>query len=133
MRNTNYKSLLVPLMLAGCNSLGEAASNGAHERSRFSGVGVYAPTGLWAEQLDFVKPADKSAAKLTDDDKIIVTVDGQTGEIRQCGNHSGHCVSLSAWEKGAKKAPLKLRNHAEDLSQESTLEPEPSAPYSSKN
>jgi hypothetical protein len=122
MRIASLTFILIPLLAAGCNSPSETAGAGGHGRGRYSGIGIYTPSGLWTQQSDAALPADKATAKLSDDDEIIVSIDGQTGEVRQCGNHSGHCISLSAWGPGSLKTPLTLSKHAEELAEDLRVE-----------
>ena len=63
---------------------------------------------------------DAAMARLEDDEHIIVVLDSHTGEVRQCGDHSGFCVSMNPWTgTGAQVAlPAKLTKHAADLAAE---------------
>jgi len=62
---------------------------------------------------------DPAAAKLADDEHVIVVLDSHTGEIRQCGDHSGFCVAMNPWTStAAASAPVKLVKHAADLNAE---------------
>jgi hypothetical protein len=76
---------------------------------------------MWA-QLAQAQPTapDPAAATLKDDEEIIVVVDTLTGEVRQCGNFSGHCVASNPWAKGAavQAAPATLLKHREQLEAE---------------
>jgi hypothetical protein len=64
--------------------------------------------------------SDPALAKLQDDEHVIVVMDSHTGEVRQCGDHSGHCVSMNPWtsEGGQASLPVKLGKHAADLDAE---------------
>lgn len=67
------------------------------------------------------KPRDAASATTADDEHIIVVVDSQTGEIRQCGDYSGQCISMNPWTKTIlpeQAAPVKLTKHAADLAAE---------------
>ncbi|MEO6360922.1 MAG: hypothetical protein ABIO43_10160 [Sphingomicrobium sp.] len=59
-------------------------------------------------------------AKLEDDENVIVVIDSQTGEVRQCGDHSGFCVTMTPWAAQGPRtaAPVKLKKHAADLDAE---------------
>jgi len=66
-------------------------------------------------------PNDPAAATIADDEHVIVVVDSRTGEVRQCGDHSGYCVRFDPWqERGAPVAPVRLSKHAADLATETT-------------
>jgi len=114
------KPVLLPMLaaasLTGCGQP-EAADN-AHRGDRYLGIGVYSAGGLWQHLIRKDAPKDRQAATLSDDDRIIVTVDSHTGEIRQCGNFSGYCVSSNPWKGHAPPAPASLSKHAADLAKE---------------
>jgi len=59
-------------------------------------------------------PKDAQQARISDDEHVIVVIDSQTGEVRQCGDHSGYCVAMAPWKR-ADTLPMKLTAHAEDL------------------
>jgi len=111
---------LCALPLAACQKVGEAAAEAGKPgaRGRYVGVGIYSPGRLWAE-LAQPPPAmsDAAAANLDDDDHVIVVVDTATGELRQCGNLSGHCLTSNPWAKttSAQPAPAKMLKHLADL------------------
>jgi hypothetical protein len=66
-------------------------------------------------------PADPTSATTADDEHVIVVVDSQTGEIRECGDYSGVCASFNPWTRaiaGEQAAPVKLTKHAADLAAE---------------
>ncbi len=65
----------------------------------------------------------KSAAAATaaDDEHVIVVVDSQTGEVRECGDYSGLCVSLNPWTKAVAReqaSPVTLTKHLADVIQD---------------
>jgi hypothetical protein len=74
---------------------------------------------MWSQMTGAPAPKDVSTAKLGDDEQIIVVLDSQTGELRQCGNVSGFCVGMNPWAKpvGA-SAPLAVAKHADQLQAE---------------
>lgn len=44
------------------------------------------------------------------------------GELRQCGNLSGHCIGFNPWAKpleAGQSAPVQLLKHAQQLQEES--------------
>lgn len=118
MRTMVLGLTLCGLALTGCQKAEEAAAEAgvrSGAKGRFVGIGVYAPGRLW-EELARPTPAippDPAAATLKDDDHIIVVVDTATGELRQCGNLSGHCLTSNPWAKATptQPAPAALLKH----------------------
>lgn len=113
------------LALAGCGkgSFHEAADDGG----RYSGVGIYGADDLW-RHVRGAPAAGETRAKLADDSQIIVVVDRNTGEIRQCGNRSGYCIAMNPWTRAAPGLPVELDAHADDLGgvyTNNAAEPEP--------
>lgn len=113
------------LGVTGCQKADEKAPiaiNGP--RGRYVGVGLYGAGPMWSH---LVRPAatdaDPASARLDDDEQIIVLLDTATGELRQCGNLSGHCIGLNPWAQPLAKdlgMPARLLKHAEQLSAERT-------------
>ncbi|MBT2186405.1 hypothetical protein [Sphingobium nicotianae] len=109
------------LALAGCNQM--TASNEAggmgDGNGRYAGVGIYPADRLWNEVQGAPEEKDAAAAKLADDGQIIVLVDRQTGEVRQCGNRSGFCTAMNPWSGRSAgdvpSAPVRLSRHADQL------------------
>ena len=103
-------------ILSSCNAEVDATPEGQRGQSRYAGVGVYTTGPLWGKMLGAPNPADPATAKITDDEHVIVVVDTRTGEIRQCGDHSGFCVAISPWPAGqsAGTLPAKLSSHGDD-------------------
>ncbi|WCT75167.1 hypothetical protein PQ455_08105 [Sphingomonas naphthae] len=119
-----YAAIIVILApaLAGCDRPQGMAPDPT--RGRYAGVGIYAADKLWSH-VEGSKPADPAIASPADDEYIIVVSDTQTGEIRQCGNHSGRCVSLKAWGKDAASSlPVRIDQHLADLTTADALAPE---------
>lgn len=116
------------LALGGCQKMSEAGPTVASSpRGRFVAVGTYTPGQVWAH-LARPKPTeapDPAAARLDDDEQIIVVMDSATGELRQCGNLSGHCLALNPWAKDASTqgAPATLLKHAQELNREAAVAP----------
>lgn len=127
------------LAVAGCQKTHEGlsgASGGA--RGRYVGVGIYSPGQLWAELIrPATAAADPAQATLADDEEIIVVLDSGTGELRQCGNLSGHCIGFNPWTASLAKGqgmPAQLLKHARDLAAEAEAEaarPNPPSPAAS--
>lgn len=120
--------------LAGCQKAGEAAPEAGKPgaRGRYVGVGIYRAEAMWgqlASPAPTTKP-DPAAATLADDDHVIVVVDTATGEMRQCGNLSGHCITSNPWAKAtsAQPAPAAVLKHLDQLLQkpsDATVEAKP--------
>ena len=137
-----WLAVVIPaLCLGACNRPREAPAaadaavdlnQGLRKPSRYEGIGIYHPGEMWSQiavaepskatpppGADAPKPS--AAATLKDDDEVIVVVDNRTGELRQCGNLSGVCVSMNPWAKplaASQNAPLTLTKHAEELEAE---------------
>jgi hypothetical protein len=95
--------------LSGCNKPDLAGLSDHH--GRYAGVGIYAPSVAWTKMLQDQPPGAAPAAKLADDQAIIVVTDSQTGELRACGDLSGYCVGMNPWRAGLAKsqaAPVNL-------------------------
>jgi hypothetical protein len=100
-------SLAVMAPLAGCERNDWNAEN---LRGRYAGVGVYTPGEPWARQ-SAPAPASPAAAKLADDEAVIVVIDSRSGEVRACGDLSGHCVRMNPWI-AARATPVDLAPRA---------------------
>ena len=73
---------------------------------------------------------DAAKATLADDAQIIVIVDSRTGEVRQCGNMSGHCITTNPWANklGPQQGvPISLNAHAADLERQAEQQSEATA------
>lgn len=114
------------LLLAGCQKAEERADELAGgkpgHRGRFVGAGIYTPHRMWSQLTRPASSPDSSAATLEDDEQVIVVVDTATGEIRQCGNLSGHCLSMNPWAARREGAPV--LKHALQLDEEAQREAE---------
>ena len=101
-------------LLGGCKKPSPILAELGHH-GRYVGVGIYAPSTPWTKLVTAGSPASPSAAKLADDQAIIVVVDSDTGEVRACGDLSGYCVGMNPWRAGlakAQTAPVDLTEHA---------------------
>lgn len=104
----------VSALLAGCHG-DSSGITGRQQRGRFAGIGVYEAGRLW-QHMTAQDPQDPAVAKLADDEHIIVVVDSRTGEVRQCGDHSGYCVAMNPWAGPRPTSlPARLSKHAADL------------------
>jgi hypothetical protein len=113
---------LILSTLAGCHrqDVWDSDHHGAHQ-GRYSGIGLFAPGELWAKMTNGDVSKDPAAATPDDDDMIVVVVDSVTGEVRECGNYSGRCVSMNPWTRAIAKnqaVPVTLTKHAADLRRE---------------
>lgn len=107
--------------LAGCGQTESADRALQKEQGRYAGIGTFPAGRLWSEMAVATKPTDPEAAILQDDENIIVVIDSHSGEVRQCGDHSGFCVRMNPWTGAGTRAaaPVKLKKHAADLQKES--------------
>jgi hypothetical protein len=117
--------IAVATTLGACDGNRDVASGPHRGGGRYLGVGIYPADQLWSQFAE--KDADKDASRAlrADDGQIIVVVDSRTGEIRQCGNLSGYCVTMNPWSAplGAdRSAPVSLSKHASDIANESAAE-----------
>jgi hypothetical protein len=110
------------LLLLGCQKqapvMGDA--NSPKSPGRFAGIGVFDAGRLWQQMATPSapgQPKDPAAATLQDDEHVIVVVDSHTGEVRQCGDHSGYCVAMNPWSGTAVPSvlPAKMIKHEVDL------------------
>jgi hypothetical protein len=114
--------LAAACLMAGCNQQA-ASSAGPKSPGRYAGIGTFDAGRLWQQMKGAPNSQDTAAAKLADDEHVIVVLDSHTGEIRQCGDHSGFCVAMNPWAGGTPEAvPVKLTKHAADLDSEATNE-----------
>jgi hypothetical protein len=112
----------VAACLGGCVRKAEDAASEASAHGRYSGVGTYVAGRLWRKMVVADQAKEPSAAKLLDDDQIIVVLDSHTGEVRQCGNLTGYCITTNPWTKSpsaSQAAPVKLTVHEDQLNNES--------------
>lgn len=118
MRNATLCLLLTGCMLSGCNGREEATGSGPgpQKPGRYAGIGIFEPGRLWQQTAGAPVSKDPTAANLADDEHVIVVIDSHTGEVRQCGDHSGFCVTMNPWTGAAPPAaPVKLAKHEADL------------------
>ena len=111
--------LAIGLALGGCRkAVSLAGDDTVPHHGRFTGIGIYPADKMWSQIVGADKPRDKAVATTADDQNVIVVVDGETGEIRQCGNLSGYCVGMNPWGHalaGKQNVPLGLDMHVADL------------------
>lgn len=120
MRGSTVGLLITCCLVAACDR-GEALSAPATKSpGRYAGIGVFDVGRLWGQRADAPPPGDPATARLEDDEHVIVVIDSHTGEVRQCGDHSGFCVTMNPWSRGGGRGALpgKLKKHAADLAAE---------------
>lgn len=119
---THARLLGMAAALAVCGLIGcKKAADGFQfdqsdpgHRGRYSGVGIYSPGPSWLKLTTGLPPADPAVAKPVDDQAIIVVTDSQTGEVRACGDLTGHCVGMNPWRVNLVKsqiAPVGVTEH----------------------
>lgn len=86
------------LILTSCDQLPVADSKDS-DPGRYHAVGIYSAGTSWKALKADEKNLPDLTAHIRHDEVVIVTIDGKTGEMRQCGNYSGFCVKLNAWDK----------------------------------
>jgi hypothetical protein len=127
--------VLTAFVMAGCNKGDEASSSiGQKSPGRYAGIGTFEAGRLWQEMKGAPASQDPTTANLADDEHIIVVLDSHTGEIRQCGDHSGFCVAMNPWTGtgNVAGAPVKLAKHAANLDMENQNSTESSASKSDR-
>jgi hypothetical protein len=129
MRIATFGLMATSIALSGCGQREGVGGAGPKSQGRYSGIGTFEAGRLWREMTHPAVQSDPAAARLDDDEQIIVVIDSHTGEVRQCGNHSGFCVTTNPWAgSGAPSGtPVKLSKHASDLDAEASAETAESA------
>jgi hypothetical protein len=110
--------VFLAVAIAGCDRHADIDAPGRHAGGRYQGIGIYPADALWSRLAGNYSMKDRTRALRADDGQIIVVVDSRTGEIRQCGNLSGYCVTMNPWSAplgSDRSAPLGLSKHAADL------------------
>jgi len=124
MRSHQFLALgILTMTLTGCDRRGDIDAPGHRSGGRYQGIGIYPADALWSRLAATDANQDQARALRADDGQIIVVVDSRTGEVRQCGNLSGYCVTMNPWAAplGAdRSAPLGLSKHAADLTNETS-------------
>ncbi len=134
MRLLMLACAVATLPLGGCMKADETFASGENQRGRYAGVGLYLAGRMWEQMARATQPSNAAAAKLQDDEHVIVVVDSKTGEVRQCGDLSGFCISMNPWEgalPASQRTPMALTKHASDLDREAQAASEAQAAASS--
>jgi len=117
MRRSIFLLVMAGSILSACNRSNGAAAPGPRSPGRYAGIGTFDAGRLWRETAGAPSSKDSAAAKLDDDEHVIVVLDSHTGEIRQCGDHSGFCVAMNPWTApGPTTVPVRLKKHAAEAS-----------------
>jgi hypothetical protein len=129
MKAASWSTMVLALAALGACTRPPADTQTTHH-GRYVGVGIYSPGQLWQRMVTAEPPANAppEAARTSDDEQVIVVVDSDTGEIRQCGNLSGYCVGLNPWTKALtsqQQLPASMTVHALKLP---PVEPAPAPP-----
>ena len=134
MRISALSILAMGCLLSGCDQQGAVSGPGPKSQGRYAGIGTYDAGRLWGQMAGIQAPKDEAAAKLEDDEHVIVVIDSHTGEVRQCGDYSGVCVAMNPWAgQGSRSAaPVKLKKHAADLAAEDQASIEEAGPGSNE-
>lgn len=112
---------IAAVALCGCQKRADDTSASRAAHGRYVGVGIYSAGQMWSQMVVANSPKDAVASKLNDDEEVIVVIDSQTGELRQCGNLSGHCVGMNPWAgplANSQIAPIPVTKHADELARE---------------
>jgi hypothetical protein len=109
-------------LLAGCERAADDGSDRKSSRNgRYVGIGIFEAGTLWSQVKTATTADDPSKASLADDDHIIVLVDTKTGEVRECGDYSGYCLSMTPWTKvldPSQSLPIHVAKHLQDIGAE---------------
>jgi len=128
MRGNLIVLLLTGSMLAACDRQEAVNEVEAMAKSpgRYAGIGTFEPGRMWTQVTGAPVSKDPKVATLADDEHIIVVLDSHTGEVRQCGDHSGVCIAMNPWSGNGAPivAPTPLIKHALDLDAEAKAESE---------
>ena len=84
------------------------------KHGRYAAIGIYSPGQSWSKLVVQSHPSDPLAARLGDDQAIIVVSDSQTGAVRACGDLSGYCIGMNPWKAqlvDGEAGPIQLSEH----------------------
>jgi len=116
------------LVLTGCSD--RPISSQANKFGRFTGIGVFEAGRLWPQVAAVSGRAAFRVASPADDEHIIVVVDTTTGEVRQCGDLSGRCISMNPWRPlgAGTTAPVTVGKHLSELDQPEKMSADDAVP-----
>jgi hypothetical protein len=110
-------ALIATACLAACDRAAPQPGPGGYHGGRYLGIGTYPAGRMWSHMVASSPAAATDAARLGDDEQVIVTVDSHTGEVRQCGNLTGYCIGMNPWTGGlgaGQVAPIPVSEHVAD-------------------
>jgi hypothetical protein len=113
--------LIMLLLLGGCHRGGAGGMSRPGRHGRYAGIGVFEAGRLWSKMAVPNKSAAAQAATTADDEHVIVVVDTDTGEVRECGDYSGYCTAMNPWTQAIapqQRMPVPVTAHAADLQAE---------------
>jgi len=113
MKASLFAALAAAVTFGGCGGPVDITKHGPS--GRYAGVGIYPADRTWTKMSAADKPSDKARSTISDDQVVIVVVDSDTGELRQCGNMSGYCIGMNPWSGPLSKAqvvPVAVNEHA---------------------
>jgi hypothetical protein len=118
---------LAALLLGGCNDQQDGHGVRPPRHGRYAGIGVFDAGTLWSRADIGGKRGDAAAAGLADDEHVVVVVDTDTGEVRECGDHSGECFAMNPWTAAiaGRQLPARLSAHMADLQAEAATDHPP--------
>jgi hypothetical protein len=132
VRTISMSALALTAILSACGQPIGVSSPGDKNPGRYTGIGVVSAGRLWSQRAITTPASDTAAATLADDEHIIVVVDTHSGEVRQCGDQSGFCVTMNPWSGAAPAGlPAKLKRHATDLDIQIEAVPKDTTPKAS--
>ena len=80
MRRSIYVLVMAGSLLSACNRSNGADAPGPRSPGRYAGIGTFEAGRLWRETAGAPSSNDSAAAKLDDDEHVIVVLDSHTGE-----------------------------------------------------
>jgi hypothetical protein len=113
------------LLASGCDRQADGQGAPPPHHGRYAGIGVFDAGTLWSRADIGRKKGDSAAANLSDDEHVIVVVDTDTGEVRECGDHSGECFAMNPWTVAGRQLPARLTAHRVELQAEAAADHPP--------
>jgi hypothetical protein len=112
---------LLAIALLGACERGSGGGTRPARHGRYAGIGVFEAGTLWSKMTGPNRAAAPQAATTADDEHIIVVIDSDSGDVRECGDLSGYCTTMNPWTLAIapqQRAPVPLSAHAADLVRE---------------
>lgn len=120
-------ALLILALLCSCGR-SEGSMSQPLRHGRYAGIGVFDAGRLWSKMTVPAKAATPQTATTADDEHVVVVVDTDTGEVRECGDHSGYCTAMNPWTQAIapqQRMPVSVTIHGADLDEGSSATSEP--------